>query len=104
MTCSQVLEVASVNDAFRRSGFGVTLTRGIQELPDLDGLMSAIRDFNRFNEDNDPYGERDFGSIDWYGEKVLWKIDYYNDKLTCFEDPTSPTCQRVLTVMCSYEY
>ena len=104
MTCSQLLDVSSANDAFRRSGLGVTMTRGIQELPDLDGLMSAIRDYNKFNQDNDPYGERDFGSIVWYGESVFWKIDYYNRELSCYEDPTSTTCQRVLTVMCAYEY
>ena len=104
MTCSQVLEVASVNDKFRRSGFGVSLTRGIQNLPDLDGLMAAIRDFNRFDESNDPYGERDFGSLEWFGEKVYWKIDYYNQALQAWEDPTSSSCQRVLTVMLAEEY
>lgn len=104
MTCSQVLEVASINDRFRRSGFGVTMTRGIQDLPDLDGLMAAIRDFDVFNESNDPYGERDFGSLEWFGEKVYWKIDYYNQALRAWEDPTSPSCQRVLTVMLAEEY
>jgi hypothetical protein len=99
-----ISNIASLNDTFRRSGFGVTMTQGVRNLPDLDGLMSAIRDFNRFNEDNDPYGERDFGSLDWYGEKVFWKIDYYNRELSCYEDPLSPTCQRVLTVMCADEY
>jgi len=104
MTCTQLLDVASKNDAFRRSGFGVVMTMGVQQLPDIDGLMAAIRDFNKFNEDNDPYGERDFGSLDWFGEKVYWKIDYFNQALRVWEDPTSQACQRVLTVMCAYEY
>ena len=99
-----VSNIASLNDTFRRSGFGVMMTQGIKNLPDLDGLMGTIRDFNRFNEDNDPYGERDFGSLDWYGEKVFWKIDYYDQALRVWEDPTSPTCQRVLTIMCADEY
>jgi hypothetical protein len=66
--------------------------------------MAAVRDYKKFNEDNDPYGERDFGSLVWFGEKVFWKIDYYNQALHAWEDPTSPTCQRVLTIMCADEY
>ena len=104
MTCTQVLEVASVNDKFRRTGFGVIVTQGVKNLPDLDGLMAAVRDYKKFNQDNDPYGERDFGSLVWFGEKVFWKIDYYNQALRVWEDPTSPTCQRVLTIMCADEY
>lgn len=104
MTCSQLLDVASRNDAFRRAGFGTTVTTGIQDLPDIDGLMGAVRDFNRFTEDNDPYGEHDFGGLMWHGSKVFWKIDYFNQALGAWEDPTSPKCQRVLTVMLADEY
>jgi hypothetical protein len=44
--CMKVLELASRNDAFRRSGFGITMTAGIQNLPDIDGLMAVIRDYD----------------------------------------------------------
>jgi hypothetical protein len=44
------------------------------------------------------------GKLEWHSEKVFWKIDYYNDQLTCFEDPLSPTCKRVMTVMLAEEY
>jgi hypothetical protein len=104
MICLQVLEVASRNDAFRQAGFGVTMTVGVQDLPDVDGLMALVRDFNQFSEDNDPYGERDFGSLVWHGNKVFWKIDYYDQALGAWEDPTSPNCQRILTVMLADEY
>ena len=97
-------EIAHKNDVFRKLGFGVTMTCGAAELPDEIGLMQKVRDFNIFTEDNDPYGEHDMGKIEWHGEKVFWKIDYYNDKLTCFEDPLSPTCKRVMTVMLAEEY
>jgi len=104
MTCTQLLDVASTNDAFRRAGFGTMVTSGIQNLPDVEGLMGAVRDFNDFNEDNDPYGEHDFGSLVWQGSKVFWKIDYYNQALSVWEDPTSKRCQRVITVMLAEEY
>lgn len=104
MNCVQTLDVASRNDHFRRSGFGVTVTTGIQDLPDLDGLMAEVRDFNRFTNDNDPYGEHDFGSLIWHRERVFWKIDYYNRELGAWEDPTSEACRRVITVMLASEY
>ena len=102
--CMKVLDVASANDAFRRSGFGVTRTVGVQDLPDVEGLMAAVRDYNWFTEGTDPHGEHDFGSLDWHGSKVFWKIDYYNQELRAWEDPTSKKCQRVMTVMLAEEY
>ena len=99
-----VQRIALLNDAFRKSGFGVMLTCGVQSVVDLSGLLKAVREFSRFNEDNDPYGERDFGRINWHGDKVFWKIDYYNRTMDAWEDPLSPACQRVLTVMLSDEY
>ena len=100
----RVAKIAHKNDVFRKLGFGVTMTCGAALLPDIIGLMQKIRDFNDFNENNDPYKEHDFGKIDWHGKKVFWKIDYYNEKLSCFEDPLSKTCKRVMTVMLAEEY
>lgn len=96
--------VATVNDAFRQSGNGVTLTRGVQALPNVLGLVNAIRAFNTFTDDNDPYREHDFGSLVWHGEKILWKIDYYDQALEFGMDPLAPECRRVLTIMCADEY
>jgi hypothetical protein len=107
MTNQQVLErtqVAILNDQFRESGFGVTLTGGIQSVKDLNGLMDAIRTFDSFNESNDPWGEHDFGRLEWHGDKVFWKIDYYNETLDEWEDPLCGSCKRVMTVMLSEEY
>ena len=107
MTQEQVLEVSKIailNDDFRRSGLGVVLTGGAQSVNDVNGLMQAVRMYDRFEEGNDPWGEHDFGRIDWNGDKVFWKIDYYNRALDEWEDPTSPECQRVMTVMLSNEY
>ena len=97
-------EIAYKNDVFRKLGFGVTITNGAAALPDVCGLMQAIRAYNEFTEDNDPYHEHDFGSLVWHSEKVFWKIDYYNKALNAWEDPTSDKCQRILTVMLAEEY
>lgn len=96
--------VSMLNDKFRKLGFGVTMTNGAADLPDICGLMQHVRAYDEFTENNDPYGEHDMGSLMWHGHKVFWKIDYYNDQLTCFEDPLSQTCKRVMTVMLAEEY
>lgn len=94
---------ADLNDAFRKT-CNPFLTPGATCLPDLEGLIGAVRDFDDFTPDNDPYGEHDFGALDWRGERIFWKIDYYDQSLTYGEDPLSPECQPVLTVMSGDEY
>jgi Protein of unknown function (DUF3768) len=97
-------DIAKLNDEFRRRGDGVTITSGIQEIPDLYGLLEEVRSYDRFDPDNDPYCEHDFGSLVWGGQKVFWKIDYYNARLDGWCDPQDPGCRRVLTVMLASEY
>ncbi len=106
MQTENAVEIAKFNDEFRKgSGQGiVTVTPGVQALEDLSGLIDEVRRFNEFTEDNDPYGEHDFGSLSWEGGKVFWKIDYYDQALCYGEDPLSPRCRRVLTVMLASEY
>jgi hypothetical protein len=104
MQTEEAIGIAKKNDEFRRSGFGITVTPGVQALEDLVGLIDEIRRFNEFTEGNDPYGEHDFGTVHWYGEKVFWKIDYYDQALKYGEDPLSLDCRRVLTVMLASEY
>ena len=67
--------------------------------------MSVAR-ANSFNDDNDPWGEHDFGAVEVLGSKVFWKIDYFDATLTAgAEDPSDvKTCVRVLTVMLPDEY
>jgi hypothetical protein len=52
--------------------------QGVQALPDMLVLVRAVRMFDMFTPDNDPFGEHDFGSINWYDNKTYWKIDYYD--------------------------
>jgi hypothetical protein len=97
--------IKQLNDEFRQTTQqDFYLTQGVQALPDLPGLVQAVRDFDAFTLDNDPHGEHDFGSIPWYTERTFWKIDYYDQQLQYWEDPLSPDCRRVLTVMLASEY
>ncbi len=97
-------KIARLNDEFRGKGHGFTITQGVQALEDVPGLIGAVRRFNEFNEDNDPHGEHDFGVIMWHDNKIFWKIDYYDQELCYWENPLSPQCRRVLTVMLADEY
>jgi hypothetical protein len=104
MTVEQASKIAELNDAFRRGGSGVTITVGVQGLEDVAGLLQEVRTFDVFTSDNDPCGEHDFGQIVWRGQKVFWKIDCYDQRLEYGEEPLSPDCRRVLTVMLASEY
>jgi hypothetical protein len=104
METEQATQVAALNDAFRIAGHGVTITSGVQVLPDLHGLLEEVRRFEKWTDGNDPYGEHDFGQFSWGDEKIFWKIDYYDQDLRYWEDPVSPSCQRILTVMLASEY
>ena len=109
--------IAELNDALRaeidRMIFGQTRnkvfqTQGIANLPPADQyrILKTVRDFNVFTEDNDPYGEHDFGAFDHKGQKIFWKIDYYDTELKYgSEDPADPDrTTRVLTIMLASEY
>lgn len=96
-------KIAERNDVFRKTET-MRLTNGILSLEDAVGLVWAVRSYTDFNKDNDPYGEHDFGSLEWEGEKVFWKIDYYDPSFELWCDPLHPECERVLTVMLAEEY
>jgi hypothetical protein len=101
---TEAIKIAKLNDVFRRSGFGIRITPGVQALEDLVGLLDEIRRFDTFTEDNDPYGEHDFGTVYWYGEKVFFKIDYYDQSLHYGRHPLEAECRRMMTVMLASEY
>jgi Protein of unknown function (DUF3768) len=89
--------IARLNDLARRAmdvACTVVATVGFRSLPEADQscVRELIETFDAFNEDNDPHGERDFGSIYQLGcgrwtterprlrddehERVFWKLDY----------------------------
>jgi Protein of unknown function (DUF3768) len=97
--------IAALNDAFRQTTTrDMLITQGVQTFEDVPGLVQAVRDFNDFTPDNDPYGEHDFGAIKWEQQKTFWKIDYYDQELQYWCDPLLPECRRILTVMLASEY
>ncbi len=105
--------IRELNDDFRKYPFAdgrgqMVMTRSIADLPAEDRLaiLNLVRDFDQFSEENDPYGEHDFGAFEYQGQKVFWKIDYYDTTMTKgSEDPADPKqTARVLTVMFASEY
>jgi hypothetical protein len=109
-TTSKTDQIRTLNDAFRQSFVGgrVMMTSGVNALDDADrhALLAAVQSFEDFSPDNDPHGERDFGSIDIRGSRFFWKLDYYD--LNCHggsPDPADPAVTtRVLTIMRAEEY
>jgi len=104
------LRLADLNDAFRRTGHGGEryLTRGIYDQGPVFVAMAIalVGAFDTFTEDNDPYGEHDFGVVRIEGQRVYWKIDYYDqEKRGGSPDPTDPSrTTRVLTIMLAGDY
>ena len=123
----QTARIARLND-LARSAMGVACTAvatvGFRSLPtsDQSRVRELIETFDAFDEDNDPHGERDFGTIYQLGdgrwtterprlrederERVFWKLDYYDrDMRFASEDAANPAVtRRVLTIMLSDEY
>lgn len=111
MTEIKEKSIREINDEFRggNPSYGMYVcTRGVEELPEHDKsiLFQLVRSFNDFSENNDPYGEHDFGIVQLGYTDYFWKIDYYD---TNYEygspDPSDITkTRRVLTIMRADEY
>ena len=105
-------KIAHLNDKARKGllpgSTKVLLTREVTALPEdvLERLVGAVKTFDAFSEDNDPYGERDFGAVELEGERYFWKIDYYDRSLRFgAEDPCDISeTVRVMTLMHASEY
>ena len=123
----QAARIARLNDLARKA-MGVACTAvatvGFRSLPEADQsqVRELIETYDAFEEDNDPHGERDFGTIYQLGdgvwtterprlrederERVFWKLDYYaRDLQFGSEDAANPSVtRRVLTIMLADEY
>ena len=123
----QTARIARLNDLARRA-MGVACTAvatvGFRSLPEADKsqVRELIETYDAFDEDNDPHGERDFGTIyqlaegRWTTERprlredererVFWKLDYYDRQMEfASDDAANPAItRRVLTIMLSDEY
>lgn len=104
------LTIAGLNDLLRTTFMTgrVVVTEGVSALPDAirEEVITRVRTFEAFTPDNDPHGERDFGSFKVDGVRIFWKIDYYDPTMTGgSEDPADPKATtRVLTIMRAEEY
>ncbi len=102
--------IRALNDAFRRTFVGgtVVVTAGFKSLSadHRHSVLTKVRAFDQFDEDNDPNGEHDFGLIDEGDVRCLWKIDYFDSDMELMSpDPAnSLVTTRVLTVMLAEEY
>ena len=109
--------IAALNDALRRT-LGIlprgvpgraVLTRALVALPaDTQAhVLNAVRTFDRFTPDNDPWHEHDGARLEVDGHAIIWKVDYYADESCTFgsEAPEDPArSYRVLTIMLASDY
>lgn len=107
---TNITDIATQNDDFRKhlSKGTLVLTRGIRSntSEDIKEIITKVRTFEKFDENNDPHNEHDFGAFDYKGKKIFWKIDYYDRDFLYFSpDVSNPkVTNRVLTVMYADEY
>lgn len=126
-TPDQIATIRRLNDVARSNpgtGCIANVTGGFRALPDADrfAALAAIVAFTKWDGDNDPYGEHDFGAIyrlapgTWTEDRpddekaitqtVFWKVDCYDNDLSFgSEAPWDKTLtKRVLTIMLANEY
>ena len=102
--------IALLNDQARTTltNCKLIITKGIDLLGNdaVDYILDLVKGFDDFSEHNDPFGEHDFGAIEYEGCTVFWKIDYFDlDLMHHSPDPSDPhVTRRVLTIMLGEEY
>jgi hypothetical protein len=102
--------IRALNDRLRTTGRGgeivTTIGAATLSLPLKAAVFAAVQAFDRFNPDNDPHGEHDFGLLEVGEQRIMFKIDYYDRNLTGHSpDASDPTVtRRVLTIMLASEY
>ena len=108
---ARAARIRALNDAFRAPALtlrGWLLTAGVEAKgPEfIHAAIAAVQAYDRFDEDSDPNGEHDFGSLELEGETIFWKIDYYDLELRLGSpDPADPEkTRRLLTLMLASDY
>lgn len=109
MADEKTVRIRELNDAFRKTmPRDVYLTAGVSGLPDevQTEAIWRVKTFDKFDADNDPHHEHDFGAFEVTGQKFFWKIDPYDPDLKYgSEDPADEQkTRRVLTIMLAEEY
>ena len=103
-------KIRALNDAFRKTFWGgrVMMTVGVAalEAPVRNAVVEKIKFFEAFDDDNDPWGEHDFVSVELDGQTFFAKTDYYDRECVAHsKDAAYPgkTC-RVMTIMLAEEH
>jgi|SRR5665213_2759399 len=102
--------IRELNDSFRQSFVGgrVVITDCVDSLSAnvKAEVLQQVRRFDRFDRDNDPHSEHDFGAFEIDGQRFFFKVEYYTLTMDgSSEDPADPAkTTRVLTVMKAEEY
>lgn len=103
-------QIATMNDDLRRDltlGTAV-MTVGVAALgPEfIERVVRTVATYDKFDEGNNPNGERDLGCFELDGHRLLWKVDYFDKSMTYHSpDPSDPTVtERVITLMLAEEY
>lgn len=75
-------EIAALNDAFRRNPYNdlgrFMVTRGVHDHGKdfVVKCINAVKTFDSFDKNNDPYSEHDFFAFKIDGVQLYWKCDY----------------------------
>ena len=79
MSCinEKTIRIRDLNDSLRRTltGGRISVTAGVNAmgLAHVAALITKLREFDQFDEGNDPHGEHDFGALHHDGKKFFWK-------------------------------
>jgi Protein of unknown function (DUF3768) len=70
--------IRELNDGLRQTFTGgrIVITEGVDALsPEIKAeVLIQVRHFDRFDRDNNPHGEHDFGTFEVDGEKFFFKV------------------------------
>ena len=109
-TSPTAARIRDLNDRFRTTGRGgkTLLTDGVIGLdPELAvRVLDAVKGFEDFGPDNDPWDEHDCASLQVDGVNIIWKIDYYerSGRIHSPDPSDQKVTLRVLTIMLAEEY
>ena len=94
--------ISRKNDALRRTFMGgrIVLTDSVRQSDNLKDILQAVKTFDNFTPDNDPYNEHDFGKFTINSTDYFFKIDYYDENYEYYKKDGN----RVMTIMMAEEY
>lgn len=103
-------KIRELNDRLRTTfeGGQVYITVGVQQLGErlCAEAIAAVMAFDAFDQDNDPHGEHDYGTIQVGGRTIAFKLDVYDLRMRFMSpDPADPrVSRRVLTILLASEW